>query len=327
VHIGGGVANFSDKNVGIGKTVTITNLFIAGSLAGNYTLFPSNATTTANISNKVLTVTGITASNRVYNATTNADLNFTAAALVGVVVVAPAEDVALNTNGASGYFASAGTNNAKTVTISGLTLTGADAPNYTLTQPTTTANITPASSAEALVSSFNPSAPGSNVTFTATLTAVAPGAGTPSGNVIFLTNGVAFSTNAAVSGAATSIGTTTLPLGTNIITARYGGDANFLGVTNALQQVVKVLVTLSTTNVIVSIVDNHDTSFTLNMLGTPQANYYIVGTTNVALPMTNWLPFAGSTNTVTNLSGLWSYRVTNATPQQFYRSTAVNPSP
>ncbi len=34
--------------------------------------------------------------------------------------------------------------NGKTVTVSGLALAGRDAANYTLTQPTTTANITPA---------------------------------------------------------------------------------------------------------------------------------------------------------------------------------------
>src|SRR5207302_7296298 len=135
-------------------------------------------------------------------------------------------------------------------------------------------------------------------------------AGTPTGNVIFLTNGVAFSTNVLVSAAATSLGTTNLPLGTNTVTARYFADANFLGVTNTLQQVVKVLVTYSQTNVILSIVDNHDTSLTLNLLGTPQASYYIVGSTNVAQPMASWGAFPGSTNTVTSGSGLWSYRVT-----------------
>ena len=126
---------------------------------------------------------------------------------------------------------------------------------------------------------------------------------------------------------AISATTASLPIGTNTITARYFGDANFVGVTNTLQQVVKVLVTYSTTNVILSILDNHDTSLTLNMLGTPQASYYIVGSTNIAQAMPGWLALPGSTNVVTNGAGLWSYRVTNAAPQQFYRSTAVNPAP
>ena len=40
-----------------------------------------------------------------------------------------------------------------------------------------------------------------------------------------------------------------------------------------------------------------------------------------------WAPVPGSTNTVTNLSGLWQFTVTNAAPQQFYRAAAVVPCP
>jgi hypothetical protein len=39
--------------------------------------------------------------------------------------------------------------------------------------------------------------------------------------------------------------------------------------------------------------------------------------------MTNWLVVTGSTNTVTNVSGLWSITVTNHAPA-FYRSRAMN---
>ena len=51
----------------------------------------------------------------------------------------------LNTNGYVANFASAGVGNGIAVTVSGLTLSGASAANYTLAQPLTlTANITPA---------------------------------------------------------------------------------------------------------------------------------------------------------------------------------------
>ena len=53
--------------------------------------------------------------------------------------------VALNVAGATGAFADKTVANGKPVTVSGLALTGRDAANYTLTQPTTSANITPAS--------------------------------------------------------------------------------------------------------------------------------------------------------------------------------------
>ena len=88
-----------------------------------------------------LTVTGITASDKVYDSTTTATLNADGAALVGVV---SGDSVTLNTGGAAGIFASkdAGTN--IMVQVSGLTISGSQAGDYTLTQPTTSANITPA---------------------------------------------------------------------------------------------------------------------------------------------------------------------------------------
>src|SRR5439155_10983511 len=66
-------ANFSDKNVGSGKTVTATGLKLAGSAAGNYALSSITASTTANITSKGLTVNFTTAS-RPYDATTNATI-------------------------------------------------------------------------------------------------------------------------------------------------------------------------------------------------------------------------------------------------------------
>jgi hypothetical protein len=48
-----------------------------------------------------------------------------------------------------------------------------------------------------------------------------------------------------------------------------------------------------------------------------------VAYSDLAVPMSSWVPLAGSTNT----SGLWSYTVTNTDAQQSYRSTAVGPGP
>src|SRR5207247_5262342 len=95
--------------------------------------------TTADITAKALTVTGVTASNKGYDRTTSAAVSAGSAALVGVV---SGDTVTLATGGATGTFASAAVGTNKTVTISGLTIGGADAGNYTLTQPTTTADIT-----------------------------------------------------------------------------------------------------------------------------------------------------------------------------------------
>src|SRR5205085_3637437 len=73
-----------------------------------------------------------------------------------------------------------------------------------------------AASSTALVSSQNPSTETSNVTFTAT---VSSSGGTPAGDVVFLTNGVPFTTN-TLSGGTAAFNTGSLPAGTNIIAAQ-----------------------------------------------------------------------------------------------------------
>src|SRR5207247_728464 len=69
-----------------------------------------------------------------YDRNTTATLNFGSAALVGVV---SGDTVTLNTNSAVGAFTTPTVGTAKSVTVSGLSLSGTDAANYTLTQPTT----------------------------------------------------------------------------------------------------------------------------------------------------------------------------------------------
>jgi hypothetical protein len=130
-------ANFSSKTVAPGKTVTIAGLTLAGSEAANYTV--TQPTTTAAITAKNLTVNGVTAANKVYDRTLTATLNFANAALVGVE---SGDTVTPASSATTGTFATVGVATAKTVTIAGLTLGGADAGNYTVTQPTTTADIT-----------------------------------------------------------------------------------------------------------------------------------------------------------------------------------------
>ena len=177
-----------------------------------------------------------------------------------------------------------------------------------------------------LAPSVNPSAPGSNVTFIAAVNGVPPAADVPTGNVVFSANETPFATNALVSGS-TSASAASLPLGTNAVTAQYVGDAKFLGSTGSVAQVVKLSVTCSQTNALLSMTDNLNGTFTLMFVGTPQAEYYLSASPDLAAPLTNWAPVAGSTTAVTNASGLWQFTVTNTTPQQFYRSVAVVPCP
>jgi hypothetical protein len=271
------------------------------------------------VNTKALTVTGIGASNKVYDGTPTAALTGTPGTLSGVV---GGDNVTLGGT-AAGAFADANVGTGKTVTVSGQTLGGTNAGSYTLTEPTATADITGAGTTTALVSSQNPSGPGSNVTFTATVSSVA---GIPAGNVVFLANNVPFSTNTLVGG---SIGasTTSLPLGTNRVAAQYAVQGNYLGSTGAVQQVVQSSVVLSQTNVVSSMVDNGNGTFTLNFIGTPLAKYYVVSSADPLTSMSIWDILTDTTNTAPPPAGMWSVTVTNNAAQKFYRAAAVNPGP
>jgi hypothetical protein len=85
----------------------------------------------------------------------------------------------------------------------------------------------------------------------------------------------------------------------------------------------------SRTNYILSIVQSATNTLTLTSLGTTNAQYYVLETTNPMADMTNWTVLTDSTNTATN--GVWYYTVTNAAGpagglKRFFRAAAVNPS-
>ncbi|HOX59828.1 MAG TPA: YDG domain-containing protein [Candidatus Paceibacterota bacterium] len=271
------------------------------------------------VAQKALTVAGIEAQNKAYDGTTSATLILDSAVLAGVV---SGDEVSLDTTSATGAFEDANVGTGKTVTISGLELAGANAGNYALTAPTATADITGAATTTTLVSSENPSEPGSNVTFTAT---VASDVGTPEGDVVFLASDVPFSTNALAGGVAAA-STTALPLGTNIVAVQYAAQGNYLGSSDSLEQAIQNLAPCSQTNVVVSITDNPDGTFTINFQGTPLAQYYVVAGSDLT-QAAGWAPLSGSTNTVADTNGLWSVTVSNTEPQRFYRSAAVSPCP
>jgi len=100
----------------------------------------SNSTSTNSVSEAVtpltLGVSGITANNKTYDGTTVATLNTSAAGVTGVL---GNDAVTLVTTGATGAFANAGPGNNVPVTVSGLSLTGAQAADYTLPTPQFTA--------------------------------------------------------------------------------------------------------------------------------------------------------------------------------------------
>src|SRR5207253_2872914 len=107
----GATGTFASKDVGNGITVTVSEVTLSGAQAGDYML--TQATTTANITPATLTVTGITASNKVYDGTTKATISAAGAGLVGVVT---GDTVTLNSTGAAGTLASKDVGNGITVT-------------------------------------------------------------------------------------------------------------------------------------------------------------------------------------------------------------------
>jgi DNA-binding beta-propeller fold protein YncE len=83
------------------------------------------------------------------------------------------------------------------------------------------------STTTAVSSSGNPSVFGQSVTFTATVTPVSPGTGTPTGTVTFLNGKTTVGTGTLNDSSVTTWSTSSLPVGTYSVTAMYGGDANF----------------------------------------------------------------------------------------------------
>ena len=136
----GSVTGFVDKNVGAQKPVVYTGFSLTGSTASNYSL-PVHPVSTAEITAADLAVSGVSAVSRVYNAGTNASLSGTA-----VVSALLSDVVTVNSSAVSATFADKNVGTGKAVTVSGYTLSGTDAGNYNVLQPTgLTANITPAS--------------------------------------------------------------------------------------------------------------------------------------------------------------------------------------
>lgn len=133
---------FSDRNVGTGKTVTLSGGALTGGSAGNYVLAPATGTTTASITPASLSLTGMAARDKVYDGTTAAVLDTTAAGLAGVVA---GDAVTVSTAGVEGRFSDRNAGAGKAVTVTGAALEGADAGNYVLAAPAPlTADITPA---------------------------------------------------------------------------------------------------------------------------------------------------------------------------------------
>ncbi|WP_181969921.1 YDG domain-containing protein [Paraburkholderia sp. DHOC27] len=132
---------FAQSNVGNNLAVTANGFSISGSAAGNYTLQPLTGLT-ASITPAQLLVSGAVANNKPYDSTTLATINTSNASVSGVL---GNDRVTLATGGATGQFSTANAGTNLEVTASGFTLSGAQAGNYAVVQPSNLfADITPA---------------------------------------------------------------------------------------------------------------------------------------------------------------------------------------
>ncbi|WP_426085221.1 YDG domain-containing protein [Janthinobacterium sp. PSRC1-1] len=125
---GSGTGSFADKNVGANKAVTVSGYTLSGADAGNYVVTQPTGLT-ASISKASLVVSGIAAANKTYDATTGATLSGTAA------VSALGRDSVSVIGSGAGSFDDANAGSNKAVSVTGYTLTGADAGNYDVVQP------------------------------------------------------------------------------------------------------------------------------------------------------------------------------------------------
>jgi nicotinamidase-related amidase len=171
-----------------------------------------------------------------------------------------------------------------------------------------------ANSVTALASSENPSVQGSNVTFMATVTPVAPTTTTPTGSVQFYTNGVVCSSPRPLSGGVASIIVALFEIGNNDVEVTYLPDSNFLGSIDGLVQLVNAT---PRTPITVGIENNGDGSVTVSLSGTPGAQYIVQAKSDLG-SATVWENV--STNTA-GTDGKWTFtECTGNHPVRFYRS-------
>jgi autotransporter-associated beta strand protein len=226
-------------------TITASGGTAANASIGSYTLTPSAATggtfNSANYSityfagtlavNKATLTVTATGINRPYDGTTSATVSLSDNRLNGDL---------LNESYGSAAFSSSDAGTNKTVSVSGISISGADAADYALasTTATTTANITRAVTTTVVSSSNSSAGYGSIVTLTATVTPTT-GSG-ETGSVEFQVDGSNLSSGTIIGNVAV-FNTSSLSAGTHSIVAIYSGDGNFGPSTSAaLNQLVVV---------------------------------------------------------------------------------------
>jgi hypothetical protein len=139
---------------------------------------------------------------------------------------------------------------------------GGDSNNAGSTSPAVTVTVTLAQSATALIASAASVNVGASVTFTATVTQN-PGSGVPTGSVTFMDGAKMLGTGTLNGSGVATLTTSTLPLGSNSVTAVYSGDSNNAGSTSAAVTVTVALAQTATALMASSTNPTSGTSVTL----------------------------------------------------------------
>src|SRR5205823_6241837 len=121
-------ATFNDKNVGTGKAVSVSGISISGTDAGNYT-FNTTTSTTADITPRALTISA-SGVNKIYDGTTAATVTLSDDRVSGDVFA---------DSYTSALFNNKNVGTAKPISVSGISIAGTDAANYTVNTTTSTA--------------------------------------------------------------------------------------------------------------------------------------------------------------------------------------------
>ncbi len=230
-------------NIILGQTVTPASVGVTGTIA--FTITITNDATNAALNSALTDAFPAGLSNVAWTTTATGGATVGRASGTGNLsetVNLPKSSSVTYTVTATVTAAAAGQTLSNTVTLtppSGVANVLSNTTNATVT-------VSKMGSATALASSGTPTRFGQPVTFTATVTAVAPGSGVATGTVTFLDGATTIGSGALNGSGVATFTTAALAVGTHPITASYGGSAAFLtSVSSGVSQVVNQSLTSS----------------------------------------------------------------------------------
>jgi MYXO-CTERM domain-containing protein len=213
-YVYGGTNVFAPSDASRNYAISYANLTLTYGPSGSATTTTLGASSNASVFGQSVTLTAHIAS---ASGTPTGTVTFKdGAATLGTGTVNGAGDATLTTSA---------------LAVGGHSLTAAFAGGGCIFPASTSAAFTQtvnkAGTTTALTSSVNPTITGGSTTFTATVTATAPGAGTRTGNAVFKDGASVLATVAIDASGAATFSTSALAVGNHSITVDYAGDTNF----------------------------------------------------------------------------------------------------